>query len=63
MIYKTVNNGIDEEYEETVILDEDEESTVFMEEVQEKAGYTGFLPGRRSVLRKKHSAWGGKKRV
>lgn len=43
MIYKTVNNGIDEEYEETVILDEDEESTVFMEEVQEKADYTPVL--------------------
>ena len=43
MIYKTVNNGIDEEYEETVILDEDEEGTVFMEEVQEKADYTPVL--------------------
>lgn len=43
MIYKTVNNGIDEEYEETVILDEDEESTVFIEEVQEKADYTPVL--------------------
>lgn len=44
MIYKTVNNGIDEEYEETVILDEDDaEGTVFVEEVQEKAAYTPVL--------------------